>query len=420
MQRIGIIGGGVAGLVCAWALAPTHDVTVIESAPVLGGHVRTLGGNVSGPVPPAVRLDTGVVLYERRNFPTAHRLFAHLGVAVRSVPGATGMYLDADHRWLTPFGVRDSGHSMWFPPKRALQLLPLIRQRRAFLARIGRATREELLDRPIGAYFEDDEAAIWLRLLLMYAWSTPYARTAELPAAMAAPMLAAFLSVEGWTSVVGGTWAFVEALLRPLAGRIRVGTPAVAVHRDAHGVRVVLADGETLSFDQIVLAAGPDRVLPLLAEPTGAERIRFGAWAGDDVETVVHRSDTPWVCRGLDYRSEFDLFRTQSGGFGYNACLNRTAGLGPGPPWYGLAFHLEDEIPPEDVLFVQRHHVPRFTVEAVRHVDAIRVDNGHRRTWHVGAWLGDGLQEGAICSGLAVAAALGAPDPLTPRGPRRR
>lgn len=408
MARIAVIGAGTAGLVCAWAASARHDVTVFEAEPVAGGHARTLGGNVAAALPPGVHLDAGVVLYERRNFPTVHRLFDQLGVAVRPVPGATGLYLDERRRWLSPFGVRDSGHSLWVPPTRALHLLGMRRQRRAFLRRTAGRTREELRDRPIADYLDDGDFSIWLRLLLTYAWSTPFERTPALPAAMAVPMLTAFFEAEQWTSVVGGTWAFVRALLDRLPGRVRTGVAAARIERSPDGVRVRLADGDAPRFDQVVLATGPDQVLSLLADPTEAERAWFGPWAAERVTTVVHRSDRPWDRRGLTYRSEFDLFRTRSGGHGYSACLNRLAGLGDGPPWYGLAFGMGDEIPPEDVVRAVTHRVPRYTVAAAATVDAIRAANGTRRTWHAGAWLGDGLQEGAVRSALEVAAGLGA------------
>jgi predicted NAD/FAD-binding protein len=92
------------------------------------------------------------------------------------------------------------------------------------------------------------------------------------------------------------------------------------------------------------------------------------------------------------------------------SCLNRIAGLGVGPPWYGLAFQLGDEVAAEHRTGVQLHRVPRYTVAAVRQVDAVLAHNGADRTWHVGAWLGDGMQEGAVRTALDVAAALGAPD----------
>src|SRR4030095_15579022 len=90
-RKVAIVGGGAAGLVCAWLLDEICDVTVFEKAPVLGGHVRTLGGNLPA-VPGAPTLDAGVLLFEKRNFPTVHTLFDLLGVRPRPVMGAPALH----------------------------------------------------------------------------------------------------------------------------------------------------------------------------------------------------------------------------------------------------------------------------------------------------------------------------------------
>jgi predicted NAD/FAD-binding protein len=46
--RVGIIGGGVAGMTAAWLLQHDHDVTLIEKATQLGGHVETIPVEVGG------------------------------------------------------------------------------------------------------------------------------------------------------------------------------------------------------------------------------------------------------------------------------------------------------------------------------------------------------------------------------------
>ncbi len=45
-MEVAIIGGGAAGMVTARLLDDAHEVTVLEREAVLGGHVRTLGGNL--------------------------------------------------------------------------------------------------------------------------------------------------------------------------------------------------------------------------------------------------------------------------------------------------------------------------------------------------------------------------------------
>ena len=58
-MRVAIIGGGSAGLVTAHLLGGTHDVTLFEKSPILGGHVRTLNRNVSCSLEPRLILDAG-------------------------------------------------------------------------------------------------------------------------------------------------------------------------------------------------------------------------------------------------------------------------------------------------------------------------------------------------------------------------
>ncbi len=72
-----------------------------------------------------------------------------------------------------------------------------------------------------------------------------------------------------------------------------------------------------------------------------------------------------------------------------------------------MAFGLDSEFDPARILHRQEHEVPAYTVTALSTREEIRAHNGHRRIWYAGAWLGNGLQEGAVCSALAVSRALG-------------
>ena len=48
-MKVGIIGGGIAGLAAAWLLDEEHEVTLFEKRDRLGGHAHTyLCQNTSG------------------------------------------------------------------------------------------------------------------------------------------------------------------------------------------------------------------------------------------------------------------------------------------------------------------------------------------------------------------------------------
>ncbi len=404
-MEIAVVGGGSAGLVTAWLLDEDHRVTIFEGQPLLGGHVRTLGGNVPiTHLPPDHRLDAGVLLFERHNFPAFHQLMSRLGVRLRGVPGLTTMSLGRAGVWLSPDCIRRL--------PRPLQLaswprvLPLALERRRFLARVAGVPDEELYARPVGDYLDGGVLSTWMRLLLMYAYSTPFERTPELPAALAVPMLRGHILGGAWTAIVGGTWTYLARLLAGLRARVHVATPVLGITRRRRRVVVHLGDGSEPSFDRVVLATPPGEILPLLLDADEAEERRFADWSTRVVRTVVHRDDGPYRARNLPTRTEFDLLRTGAD-HGYNACLNGICGLGGGPPWYGLAFRLEDELDREQILHTQEHATPCYTVAALRHREEVIRTQPWRGVYYAGAWLGDGLQEGAVRSALRVSRLLG-------------
>jgi len=53
------------------------------------------------------------------------------------------------------------------------------------------------------------------------------------------------------------------------------------------------------------------------------------------------------------------------------------------------------------------HHTTLFTRDAFRTRPEILRANGERGTWVAGAWLGNGLHEGAVESAARVSQALG-------------
>lgn len=108
-MRIAIVGGGASGLAAAWLLDAAHEVTLLEAADALGGRVRTLGGKVPcDALPPGVRLDAGVVEFDRLNFPAFHAWMAALDVATPDLPegGATSLLLASGLRLHSPGALR--------------------------------------------------------------------------------------------------------------------------------------------------------------------------------------------------------------------------------------------------------------------------------------------------------------------------
>jgi len=146
----------------------------------------------------------------------------------------------------------------------------------------------------------------------------------------------------------------------------------------------------------------------MLADASPDEQRWFGPWASRRIRTLVHCDDGIYRRRGASFATEFDLFELSGGRGGYNALLNLLCGVPDGDGRsYGLAFGLEDEIAPGTVMHVQEYLVPAFTLDSLRSREEIKAGSGRHGIWYAGAWLGDGLHEGAVASALAVSQGLG-------------
>ena len=77
-SKVAIIGAGITGLGAARMLAGTHQVTLFEAEPRLGGHARTKMAGKNGDQP----VDTGFIVYNEANYPYMTALFEQLQVPV--------------------------------------------------------------------------------------------------------------------------------------------------------------------------------------------------------------------------------------------------------------------------------------------------------------------------------------------------
>ena len=409
-MKIAIIGGGAAGLTTAYLLDKAHAITLFEMQPILGGNVRTLGKNVdSTMLPDGIYVDNGVIEFQRDHFVNFHRLLAKLEVTTETINGGSSSLFLANGRYILGPGALARGrlpiHRRLFAYWKLLRLAPsYYRSRKQADATLL------LREVPVSHFLQDDTLwHIWQKMLLMYGYSIPYQQIANFPAEIAFPVLHQSGMGTRWTRVVGGVYSYMEKIVASLGGTIRLNAKIKTIRRDQTGVSIVQATGEESRFDKVIFATPPDQVLTLLANPTEAEQDRFAAWQASYATTLIHSDLGIYQRYGVTTYTEFDVFQKDtSGDAGYNAYLNRLCGLPEAAPHYNLAYNLADRIDPALVIHQQKHHTPLYTAHALRYRDAVRATNGETHTYYAGAWLGNGLHEGAVNSALSVARLLGA------------
>ena len=407
-QSVCIIGGGAAGLVTAYLLRGRCEVTLFESSAILGGHIRTLNGNVAtGNLDIDLVLDAGVIEFDENHFSGLAGLLDELGVARREIPGTTALYPTGARPLRSPGNIAAALSGPIAKAAPWSSLIPVALSQRRFMRQTKDIEPGTLYEKSIGDFLGTGLHAKWLRMLLMYAYSMAYENTTAIPAAMAVPMLRLFTGVNRWTSIEGGTYSYVGRMIELMDARLHTDAEVVLVSRGADTVEVRLANGESRRFDKLVFATPPDRVLALLEAPTEQESLWFCDWQPNHARTVIHYDTSLYERRKASYFSEFDLFETPDGA-GYNAYLNRLSGIPPEHPHhYFLAFNLDHEIDPDRIVHEQLYSTPFYHVSAMRHREAVIAANGDNNTIFAGAWLGDGLHEGAVRSAERAATLLG-------------
>jgi uncharacterized protein len=408
-MKIAIIGGGASGMVTAYLLDKQgHQVTVFEREQTLGGHIRTLNQNVHPNHSDCnLTLENGVL-----EFPTSFHnfinLMAELGVELEPVNIGSALFLKRGTHYLSKVAIDRNFTGI----DRLLEHLRinLFYLRSASLlvaAKFWKAI--DFRNQSLADTFKQPHLGnIWLKLFAMYSYSIPFVAIDDCPAELVIPTLRDDVFVD-WVRIKGGVYSYIQKILDRFRGEILLGVEVTAIYRSISGVTIELAGVKTLEFDKVVFATPPDVVLKLLADPHPAEIDRFTAWQGNHVQTLLHTDVHMYAPYGVQEGSEFDFFEIdqQDGNWGYNARLNQLCGI-TSPTQYSLSFNLESLIAPERILHIQQHHTPLYTVAAFRDRQEIITANGDFNTYHVGAYLGDGLHEGAITSAIRVANSISA------------
>lgn len=413
-MKIAIVGGGVSGLVAAYALRDVHDVTVFEAEPQIGGHARTVTEEVAGT---PVRVDTGFVVFNRENYPAFLMLLERLGVQAQPT---TMSFSVRDERT----GLEYCGTSLntIFAQRRNLlrpRFLGMLRDIFRFnrdavrlLAQgIDAPTLEEYLRaRGYGSAFVEQ----YILPMGAALWSATPEQVFEFPASFFVQffenhgMLSATKQFD-WLTVRGGSATYVTALATILADRVRVGAPVRGIRRDEDAVRVRAGgQDDEESFDAVVMAAHSDQALEMLDDPTSAEREILGAFAYQENDGVLH-TDASFLPRSRRAWASWNYTVPESPSPRVAVTYNMTT-LQRLPTEVPVCITLNPtrEVEPDRVLRRLRWSHPLYTPQAIAAQARRDEISGVGRTFYCGAYWGNGFHEAGAASGLAVAEALGA------------
>jgi predicted NAD/FAD-binding protein len=304
-EKVGVVGGGIAGVGAAWSLNRAgYDVEIFERGPALGGNAKTFrwtveDGHVDSPLL--------VVAWPRMYYHNYESLLRELDVGIEALPisyfvqtpdghfcqdGQTAVekgfatdfrrwrklvaFVTKVNDWFLPRNKHDSMyHFSYFNP---MNLIPLYG-----LARLFGISK-----------------AFWDTIFVPIHCASFITTSMKGVPAVILPLLESIVPLEEPTQM--GTWRgaprqVFDRMTAPFAHKVHTDHEIVSVKRRAGGYIIGDAQGRTYEVDRVVFACDAASVLKSLESPTWLQRLLLGnSEYVDDVDPtfarfVVH-SDT--------------------------------------------------------------------------------------------------------------------------------
>lgn len=263
-MKIGIIGGGVSGLIAAWALEQDHEVVLFEREKRLGGHAHTTYVTIDGRVFP---VETGFEFFNATMFPHFTKLLRLLNIRTEQQPLTYSFYSASQQSRYT------SQKPLVLPPIRGMKLffntltpsrIPVLLQ---FLY-IIQAGKNIIKRKDTSVTLEQFLKNLWLTDHFRYdvflsIFASGWGVSVEEFKGFAAYNILCWMicnhtmgfSIGRWDQVVEGTTRYIEALVNDITRTtFHMNTQVSAVTYDGAQYTIHYSDGKQERVDHLIIA----------------------------------------------------------------------------------------------------------------------------------------------------------------------
>ncbi len=310
MQKLAIVGTGIAGMGCAHHLHKKYDITLFEELDYIGGHTNTVTVDEDGK---PIYIDTGFMVFNYQTYPHLCQLFQEIEAPVKK----TDMSFSVQY---LPNGLEYSGTSIkhLFAQKRNIFNPSFLKM----LLQINRFNKESvaILDDPayqdysLAQYMKEfgySEDMLWKYLIPMSSavWSTPMEQMLDFPAVS----LIRFFKNHGflglntqhqWYTLHQGSQAYREKLIAPFKAQIKINSKVSSVERLNNGkVKLSTAKGEEFEFDKVIMACHADQSYALVKNKTNDEERLLSKFKYQFNKAVLHTDHKQMPLKKLAWSS---------------------------------------------------------------------------------------------------------------------
>jgi uncharacterized protein len=410
LQKLAIIGTGIAGMGCGRFLDKEYDLTIYEALDYVGGHTNTIAVDEDGK---EVFFDTGFMVFNHETYPYLTKLFSQLAVPTQK----TSMSFSVQH---VPSRLEYCGSGLnglfaqrknIFNPRfiRMLMQISRFNKEAVKLLESGQEVGWTIAEFCRRYQLGEDFLQRYLVPMSGAVWSTPSEKMLDFPALTLVRFFYnhGFLGLNTqhqWYTVTGGSKNYRDLLIAPFKNKIRVGNAAVSVRRENGGAVVRSKDGQERRFDKVIFACHGDQALRLLENPTADEKRLLSCFKYQPNKATIHTDDsimpeTKSAWSSWNYRIVKKDGKELPGTTIY--WMNSLQGVSEKRNYY-VSINDAGEVDPKKIIREIDYEHPLFDVAAINAQKELPVLNETGPLYFCGSYFRYGFHEDALMSAVEL------------------
>ncbi len=442
-KRIAIIGAGISGLGCAYALRqhPNIELTLYEGGNHIGGHSNTVdftcdvdGEQITHGV------DTGFLVFNRKTYPRLVRLFEEIQAPVAPSEMSFSVSIDVSEKNEKSPKIEWAGNDInSFFGQRSNLLSPSFWRMAYDILRFNRlATKLAQQQIDAGHHFAEPDETIanfldrnrfsqsfrenYFLPMIGAIWSCSVEQMLEFPIQTMIRFCHnhGLLQIQNrpqWLTIKGGSREYVKRIVSALEkNHVTIKHEAVSrinTNSDGNSQVEVVSPSGSAWFDEVVMACHSDQTLDLVHGIDQQARNILSAIPYQKNRAILHTDirflpEEKRCWAAWNYTAKAGTTPSSKQHVSVNYLINRLQPLPEKLQNTQIIVSLNPASEPNMKLVHQEIHYshPVFDMNAIQAQKELPLIQGSSSIWYCGAWTGFGFHEDGLRSGELVAEAL--------------
>ncbi len=441
-KRIAIIGAGISGLGCAYALRqhPEFEITLFEAGDHIGGHSNTVDLTCKiGDKEITHGVDTGFLVFNRKTYPRLVRLFEEIQAPIAPSEMSFSVSIDASAKSGASKKIEWAGNDInSFFGQRSNLLSPSFWRMAYDILRFNRLATQLAHDQiEAGHQYKepDEKIADFLKRhrfsqsfkenyflpMIGAIWSCSVEQMLEFPIQTMVRFCHnhGLLQIQNrpqWLTIKGGSREYVSRLVAAIEkhGVVIKRECVLRVNTGQNGGQVeVLSQAGSAHFDEVIMACHSDQTLDLVHGIDQQSRNILASVPYQKNRAILHTDirflpDAKRCWAAWNYTAKSGAKPNTKQHVSVNYLINRLQPLPAQLQDTQIIVSLNPSEEPDPKLVHQEIHYshPVFDMSAIQAQKELPLIQGTSSIWYCGAWTGFGFHEDGLRSGELVAEAL--------------